>query len=185
VLRKKEVAAMKTRTKTTTRRSPKTNGTRAIEQQLTALERHLRAELQQRLANVQNAARGDPTELLDMVAEGEIDYMSAVSAEAGSATINEVHRALQKLHEGTYGVCEACGKPIKKRRLKARPFAILCIGCKEREERRRYSKMPGAAVARPNSGVTVDLTNEDAQEAEAPIDEIFRDVEDVEINEIY
>jgi DnaK suppressor protein len=160
-------------------------GSKKIEQQLTALERRLIQELQERLGNVQNMSHCDPSELLDIAAEGEIDYMSAVSAEAGSATIAEVHQALRKLREGTYGACDTCGKDIGKRRLKARPFAVLCIACKEREERRAYGRAAGAVLARPDAGVSISLTSDDLQEAEAPLDEIFRDAEDVEISELY
>jgi RNA polymerase-binding protein DksA len=45
-------------------------------------------------------------------------------------------RALARLHDGTYGVCERCGKPIGKLRLQAFPRATLCVSCKQLEERR-------------------------------------------------
>jgi len=45
-------------------------------------------------------------------------------------------RALQRLEDGTYGVCERCGKPIGKLRLQAFPRATLCVACKQLEERR-------------------------------------------------
>ena len=45
-------------------------------------------------------------------------------------------RALGRLHDGTYGVCERCGKPIGKLRLQAFPRATLCVSCKQLEERR-------------------------------------------------
>lgn len=45
-------------------------------------------------------------------------------------------RALAKLDDGTYGVCESCGQPIGKARLHAFPRATLCVTCKQREERR-------------------------------------------------
>lgn len=176
---------MKAKAKAKLAKGKKTSGERTIEKQLVALERRLRGELHEKLGNVQNTSRTDPSELLDIASEGEIDFMSAVSAEAGSATLGEIHRALQKLREGTYGVCETCGSPIKKRRLQVRPFAILCVDCKEKEERRRFGQLPSAAPFRSDSSLTVDLTTEDLQETEEPIDEIFRDVEDIEINEIY
>ena len=40
------------------------------------------------------------------------------------------------LNDGTYGVCERCGKPIGKLRLQAFPRATLCVSCKQLEERR-------------------------------------------------
>jgi DnaK suppressor protein len=48
----------------------------------------------------------------------------------------QVERALERLADGTYGVCENCGNPIEKARLKAFPRATLCVTCKQREERR-------------------------------------------------
>ena len=53
----------------------------------------------------------------------------ALSAQARAA-VDEIDRALAKLETGTYGVCERCGEPIKRARLKALPYAALCIACK-------------------------------------------------------
>ena len=48
-----------------------------------------------------------------------------------------VEGALQKIRDGTYGICEGCGDPIDGNRLRAIPYARLCIRCKEKEERTR------------------------------------------------
>ncbi len=45
-------------------------------------------------------------------------------------------RALAKIDDGTFGVCESCGQPVGKARLQAFPRATLCVTCKQREERR-------------------------------------------------
>jgi DnaK suppressor protein len=45
-----------------------------------------------------------------------------------------INEALRRIDEGTYGKCEVCGQPIKESRLKALPFATMCISCKEKEE---------------------------------------------------
>lgn len=44
--------------------------------------------------------------------------------------------ALRLIEEGSYGVCENCGRPIGKARLQAFPRATMCVACKQREERR-------------------------------------------------
>jgi DnaK suppressor protein len=44
--------------------------------------------------------------------------------------------ALARIDEGTFGTCELCGAPIGKARLQAFPRAILCVQCKQRQERR-------------------------------------------------
>jgi DnaK suppressor protein len=50
--------------------------------------------------------------------------------------LGQTERALSRLEDGSYGVCENCGNPIGKARLLAFPRATLCMTCKEREERR-------------------------------------------------
>ena len=50
--------------------------------------------------------------------------------------LSQVERALQRLDDNTYPVCESCGNPIGKARLQAFPRATLCVSCKQREERR-------------------------------------------------
>lgn len=46
----------------------------------------------------------------------------------------QIDRALGKLEDGTYGQCESCGETIGVGRLKASPFATLCVSCKEEQE---------------------------------------------------
>ncbi|WP_309649386.1 TraR/DksA C4-type zinc finger protein [Nocardioides sp.] len=50
--------------------------------------------------------------------------------------IAQIDRALARIDDGTYGVCESCGNAIGKMRLMAFPRATLCMTCKQREERR-------------------------------------------------
>ena len=50
--------------------------------------------------------------------------------------LEKIGKALVRLDDGTYGICERCGKPIEKARLKALPYANLCIKDKQAESRR-------------------------------------------------
>ena len=157
---------------------------KAVERRLHELERRLTEELHEHLGNLQNISTGRPSELLDIAAEGELDFMSAMSVEAGSATIAEVRQALGKLRQGTYGVCDACDKAIAPRRLKARPFAILCLPCKEKEERRGYASSAGPMPVRSGS-IAVSLTDDNPQEmGDAGVD-LLRGIEDMEVNEMF
>jgi DnaK suppressor protein len=51
--------------------------------------------------------------------------------------LERTERALTKLDEGTYGSCDACGRPISRGRLRAMPDAVLCMGCSASERRVR------------------------------------------------
>jgi RNA polymerase-binding transcription factor DksA len=53
----------------------------------------------------------------------------ALSAQA-LAAVEEIDRALEKIVDGTYGICERCGQQIPKERLRAIPWAALCVQCK-------------------------------------------------------
>ena len=48
--------------------------------------------------------------------------------------IRKIQAALQRIEDGTYGLCEDCGEEISIPRLKARPVTKLCINCKSRQE---------------------------------------------------
>jgi DnaK suppressor protein len=49
--------------------------------------------------------------------------------------ISKVQQALDRLADGTFGTCVACGGPISPARLRARPVTDLCIACKTEAER--------------------------------------------------
>ncbi len=48
--------------------------------------------------------------------------------------LGKIESALERIEEGTFGICEECGEPIGAERLRARPVTTLCIECKAREE---------------------------------------------------
>jgi len=74
------------------------------------------------------------------------------SADAGTATFErekdlsiennvrdllaKIDRALGRIDDGTYGICERCGKPIEKARIKALPYVDLCIKDAQAQSRR-------------------------------------------------
>jgi DnaK suppressor protein len=84
-------------------------------------------------------------------ASGENNYRDHM-ADQGSATfereldmtlddnareaLDEVRKALARIEQGTYGVCERCQCEISESRLEAMPTANLCITCKAADEAR-------------------------------------------------
>lgn len=54
--------------------------------------------------------------------------------EIESAELDQIDYALERIEAGNYGVCEECEKPINAERLRALPFASLCIACKRSQE---------------------------------------------------
>jgi DnaK suppressor protein len=48
--------------------------------------------------------------------------------------IGKIKDALERIEQGTYGICESCDEDISEQRLKARPVTTLCIECKQKQE---------------------------------------------------
>lgn len=96
-------------------------------------------EIESRTARTTDAERATelssyedhPADLASETFEREKDLAIAESVES---LLNQVNTALEKLERGTYGVCDACGRPIKRARLQALPFATLCLECQDRLE---------------------------------------------------
>lgn len=96
-------------------------------------------EIESRTARATDAERATelssyedhPADLASETFEREKDLAIAESVES---LLNQVNTALEKVDRGTYGTCDACGRPIKKARLQALPFATLCLDCQGRLE---------------------------------------------------
>ena len=48
--------------------------------------------------------------------------------------LKKIDEALERIGNGTFGICESCGQEIGFKRLKARPVTTLCIDCKTQQE---------------------------------------------------
>ncbi|MDD5454909.1 MAG: TraR/DksA C4-type zinc finger protein [Candidatus Ratteibacteria bacterium] len=49
--------------------------------------------------------------------------------------LKQIQNALKRIEKKSYGICTKCGKEISMKRLKAVPFAELCLNCQQTEER--------------------------------------------------
>ena len=106
-----------------------------------------REELKRQGAEIEESSFGGGQSELT----GDIASFDEEFADAGTATFererdlslsnnirdltDKIDRALERIEEGTYGLCERCGRPIEKARIKALPYATLCIRDKQAEER--------------------------------------------------
>lgn len=55
----------------------------------------------------------------------------------------QVNAALERMDEGTYGICQSCGRPIGEERLEAFPYVAFCIECQSRIEREQALRAGG------------------------------------------
>ena len=53
--------------------------------------------------------------------------------------LKKIEKALLRIEDGTFGICERCEEEISAKRLEARPVTTLCIRCKEEQEKKEKS----------------------------------------------
>ncbi|MEZ5402838.1 MAG: TraR/DksA family transcriptional regulator [Bryobacteraceae bacterium] len=71
---------------------------------------------------------------LDQVQSNTARELSSRRLDTQARLIRELRRAIERMEQGVYGICEECEDPISPRRLDAMPFARLCIRCQEQAE---------------------------------------------------
>ena len=64
----------------------------------------------------------------------EQERLSTISADLQDV-VRQIDGALQRMDNGTYGICQRCGKPINPERLEAFPYVAFCIDCQSLLER--------------------------------------------------
>ena len=80
--------------------------------------------------------------------------------------LEEIYDALERIENGTYGICESNGEPIPKARLKAIPWARHCVACATNAEKRQNNKVRSLDTGK---GQTLRLAKA-AEEQEEDID---------------
>jgi len=65
--------------------------------------------------------------------ESDMD-MNIHMKERENKLIFKIKEALERIENGTYGICEVCGEAITETRLKVRPVTTVCITCKQNQE---------------------------------------------------
>ena len=73
----------------------------------------------------------DPTDRASL--EADRNFMLRIR-DRESKLIKKIKKALERIDNGTFGICESCGENISIKRLKARPVTTQCIECKTKEE---------------------------------------------------
>jgi DnaK suppressor protein len=103
-------------------------------------KKHLQQRMQELLSQADDTVSGmttpnenfpDPTDRASL--EADRNFMLRIR-DRESKLIKKIKQALERIENGTYGICESCGEEISIKRLKARPVTTQCIECKAKEE---------------------------------------------------
>ncbi len=101
---------------------------RLLEARRAELQEHLREHRDDVLANPM------PDDAYGEAARLQLEDLAIGTMMRERQMLDEIEEALGRLAEGQYGICEDCGDEIPERRLKALPWARLCVPCAERHQ---------------------------------------------------
>ena len=84
----------------------------------------------------------DTNELPDEIDQASSEYQQSMIfrlRDREKFLLAKIDKALQRIENGTFGICEKCEEEISIKRLEARPVTTLCIRCKEEQEQKERS----------------------------------------------
>jgi len=110
---------------------------KAYKERLLALRSRLRGDVSQMADAALNKNRiqsngalsSSPIHMADLGSDNFEQEFTLGLMEAEEGTLMQIEAALERIEEGTYGICEECGVKIPKKRLNALPFALMCVKC--------------------------------------------------------
>jgi DnaK suppressor protein len=106
-----------------------------LHKSLLGRQHELKKRLGGQLNDLRNYKAGDSTgDSADLAFDAGSEEVSSQLAELEARELGQVERALTRLKQGTYGVCEGCQKKIPVARLNALPFSTTCIECQREME---------------------------------------------------
>ena|SRR6185503_10363780 len=127
---------------------PRPSSKRFPSEELRAFEHQLQQRRQFLLGNVRRLedeacrkgsdAAGDlstiPLHPADLATDTQQQDMSLVFMENENVQLQDIEDALERMGEDRFGLCEECDHEIAVERLRAIPYASLCVDCKRRQE---------------------------------------------------
>ncbi len=104
----------------------------------TLLEQSRRSLLQSARKTLEEETVLDTDDLPDEIDLASSEYAQSMVfrlRDREKFLLRKIDKALERIEEGEFGICESCGEDISPKRLEARPVTTLCIRCKEEQEK--------------------------------------------------
>lgn len=101
----------------------------SIEQALRRRREELKTRRERVRRDLSRAAGPLSQDFADQAIERQNDETLEAIGQAADEEIGQIDRALERIEQGRYGVCESCGEAISPERLRIAPYATKCVSC--------------------------------------------------------
>ena len=114
-----------------------------LRQQLLEMRAKLLEEMEQESKAEREANKDEGLDTYDLASEERDREISFILSDRERSKVKNIDDALERIDEGSYGICDACGLEIAEERLTAMPFTRLCRDCQQDQEREARSQRRG------------------------------------------
>jgi DnaK suppressor protein len=135
-----------------------------MREQLLEMKAKLLTEIDSTLRAEREGNKDEGMDTYDLASEERDREINFILSDRERVKLKQIDDALERMDEGTYGVCESCGLEIAEERLEAMPFSRLCRDCQQDEEREAKSQRR-PADDEPNAYRKVGSTDADDDSA--------------------
>ncbi len=113
-----------------------TGNTKEFEEILKEMRRELLEEIKEKIKSESDIkTKGDVGDIYDLASDERDRELNIIISDRDMEKIEEIDEALERIKDGTYGICGDCEAKIPNERLMIMPFAQLCVHCKSKMEK--------------------------------------------------
>jgi RNA polymerase-binding transcription factor len=111
-----------------------------LRQQLLDMKARLLEEMELESKAEREGNKDEGLDTYDLASEERDREINFILSDRERNKVKNIDDALERMEEGSYGVCDACGLEIAEERLAAMPFTRLCRDCQQDQEREARSQ---------------------------------------------
>src|SRR5580658_11148617 len=111
-----------------------------MREQLLEMKAKLLGEIDSALRAEREGNKDEGMDTYDLASEERDREINFILSDRERVKLKQIDDALERLDQGTYGVCESCGLEIAEERLQAMPFTRLCRDCQQEQEKEAKSQ---------------------------------------------
>jgi DnaK suppressor protein len=108
---------------------------KTLKDMLLRMREDLVRDIARRSKSTTEGTQPDIGDILDSVSEERTRELDMILTDREKKKLLQIDDAIDRIEDGSYGLCEECGVKIPKGRLKVMPFAKYCVECQEKLER--------------------------------------------------
>src|SRR5713101_4871478 len=111
-----------------------------MREHLEEMKTKLLSEMESELKAERESNKDEGMDTYDLASVERDREINFILSDRERTKIKQIQDALDRLDQGTYGVCESCGLEIAEERLQAMPFTRLCRDCQQEQEKEAKSQ---------------------------------------------